>query len=196
MERAIAVRRMMIAKMQEPPDEAGYKLRKQLYDAKDAEVDREAEAARKLINAIIDDGSTPSDNTALARIDGRIDSLMREFRVRLKEESVQLMSALNVRDFAEVRRSLERIDILRDELDEKIDAVRADMAKVSYAAIATIKSEQARAVVVSAIVTLLAAIVGLIFAHIVSGGIVRSVRQLLEGTRAVEAGHSPAPPHV
>jgi adenylate cyclase len=193
LERALALRRMMIAKMQEPPDENAYKLRKAFYDAKDAEVDREAEAARQLINAIIDDGSTPSDNTALARIDGRIDTLMSEFRVHLKEESAQLMSALNARDFAEVRRSLERTDILRDELDEKIDAVRADMAKVSYAAIATIKSEQARSVVVSAIVTLLAAIVGLIFAHIVSGGIVRSVRQLLEGTRAVEAGHLDRP---
>ena len=36
----------------------------------------EAQAARKLINAIIDDTSTPSDNAALARIDSRIDSLM------------------------------------------------------------------------------------------------------------------------
>jgi class 3 adenylate cyclase len=193
LERALALRRMMIAKMQEPPDENAYKLRKEFYDAKDAEVDREAEAARQLINAIIDDGSTPSDNAALARIDGRIDTLMSEFRVHLKEEAVQLMSALAARDFAEVRRSLERTDILRDGLDEKIDAVRADMAKVSSAAIATIKSEQTRAVVVSAIVTLLAAIVGLIFAHIVSGGIIRSVRQLLEGTRAVEAGHLDRP---
>jgi class 3 adenylate cyclase len=189
LERALALRRMMIAKMQEPPDEAGYKLRKEVYDAKDAEVDREAEAARKLINAIIDDTSTPSDNAALARIDGRIDTLMSEFRAHLKEESAQLMSALNARDFVEVRRSMERTDVLRDELDEKINAVRADMAKVSSAAIARIRSEQVRAVVVSAIVTLLAAIVGLIFAHLVSGGIIRSVRQLLEGTRAVEAGN-------
>jgi class 3 adenylate cyclase len=193
LERALALRRMMIAKMQEPPDENAYKLRKEFYDAKDAEVDREAEAARQLINAIIDDGSTPSDNAALARIDGRIDTLMSEFRVHLKEESAQLMSALSERDFAEVRRSLERTDVLRDGLDEKLDAVRADMTKVSTAAIATIKSEQTRAVVVSAIVTLLAAIVGLIFAHIVSGGIIRSVRQLLEGTRAVEAGHLDRP---
>jgi class 3 adenylate cyclase len=193
LERALTLRRMMIAKMQEPPDENAYKLRKELYDAKDAEVDREAEAARGLLNAIIDDRSTPSDNAALARIDGRIDTLMSEFRAHLKEEAAQLMSALNARDFAEVRRSMERADILRDELDEKIDAVRADMAKVSAGAIATIKSEQTRAVVVSAIVTVLAAIVGLIFAHIVSGGIIRSVRQLLEGTRAVEAGHLDRP---
>jgi class 3 adenylate cyclase len=193
LERALALRRMMIAKMQDPPDEAGYRLRKQLYDAKDAEVDNEAQAARRLINAIIDDQSTPSDNTALARIDSRIDTLMSEFRIQLKKESEVLLAALDARDFAEVRRSLERADDLRDELDEKIESVRIDMVKVSDGAIATIKSEQTRAVAISAIVTLLAAIVGLIFSHIVSGGIIQSVRQLLEGTRAVEAGHLDRP---
>ena len=124
LERALALRRMVIAKMQEPPDEIGYKLRKQLYDAKDAEIDSEAQAARKLINAIIEDTSTPSDNAALARIDSRIDSLMSETRRHLKQETGELLSALDARDFAAVRRSLARADALRDELDEKIDAVR------------------------------------------------------------------------
>ena len=188
LERALALRRMVIAKMQEPPDESGYKFQKQLYDAKDAEVDSEAQAARKLINAIIDDTSTPSDNAALARIDSRIDSLMSESRQHLVQESEDLLSELDARDFSAVRRSLARVDSLRDQLSEKIDAVRTEMLKVSYRAIATIRSEQTQAVLISAIVTLLAAIVGLIFANLVSGGIIRSVRQLLEGTRAVEAG--------
>jgi len=188
LERALALRRMVIAKMQEPPDETGYKFQKQLYDAKDAEVDSEAQAARKLINAIIDDTSTPSDNAALARIDSRIESLMSESRQHLKQESEDLLSELDARDFSAVRRSLARVDSLRDQLSEKIDAVRTEMLKVSYRAIATIRSEQTQAVLISAIVTLLAAIVGLIFANLVSGGIIRSVRQLLEGTRAVEAG--------
>ena len=188
LECALALRRMVIAKMQEPPDESGYKARRELYDAKDAEVDREAQAARKLINAIIDDTSTPSDNAALARIDSRIDSLLSDARRHLKEDSAQLLAQLEARDFAAVRTTLARTDTLRDELDERIDAVRAEMVKVSYGAIATIRSEQNRAVLISAIVTVLAAIVGLIFANLVSGGIIRSVRQLLEGTRAVEAG--------
>lgn len=123
----------------------------------------------------------------LARIDSRIDSLLSDSRNHLKEESVELLAQLEARDFAAVRRSLARTDTLRDELDERIDAVRAEMVKVSYGAIATIRSEQNRAVLISAIVTVLAAIVGLIFANLVSGGIIRSVRQLLEGTRAVEA---------
>jgi adenylate cyclase len=188
LERALALRRMMIAKMQEPPDEIGFKFQKQLYDAKDAEVDGEAQAARKLINAIIDDTSTPSDNTALARIDSRIDSLMGESRQHLKQESEDLLPELDARDFSAVRRRLARVESLRDQLNEKLDAVRAELLKVSYRAIATIRSEQTQAVLISAIVTLLAAIVGLIFAHLISGGIIRSVRQLLDGTRAVEAG--------
>jgi class 3 adenylate cyclase len=188
LERGLALRRLVIAKMQEPPDEAGYKIRKQLYDAKDAEVDSEAQAARKLINAIIDDTSTPSDNAALARIESRIDSLVSDTRRHLNQASGQLLSELDARDFAAVRRSLAGVDALRDEFNEKLDAIRTEMVKVSYGATATIRSEQTQAVLISAIVTLLAAIVGLIFANLVSGGIIRSVRQLLDGTRAVEAG--------
>jgi len=189
LERGLAVRRMVIAKLQDPPDEMGYKLRKQLYDAKDAEVDSEAQATRKLINAIIDDPSTPSDNAALARIESRIDSLMSDTRHHLRQETGALLAELDARDFAAVRRSLAQVDSLRDELNQKIDAVRTEMLTASFGAIKTIRSEQTWAVMVSAAVTLLAAIVGLIFANLVSGGIIRSVRQLLEGTRAVEAGH-------
>ncbi|MGY4425112.1 hypothetical protein ACVWY2_007561 [Bradyrhizobium sp. JR6.1] len=95
LERSLALRRMVIAKMQDPPDELGYKTRKQLYEAKDAEVDTEADAAHKLISAVIDDTSTPSDNTALARIDSRIDSLVGEFRHHLRQESGELLAALD-----------------------------------------------------------------------------------------------------
>jgi class 3 adenylate cyclase len=189
LERALALRRMVVAKMQEPSDEIGYRTRKQQYDTKDAEVGSEAQAARKLINAIIEDASTPSDNAALARIESRIDSLMNESRRHLKQESGELLTELEAKDFAAVRRGLARVDGLRDELDDNIDATRIEMQKASYGAIATIRSEQTQAVLISAIVTLLAAIVGLIFANLVGGGISRPVRQLLEGTRAVEAGH-------
>src|SRR5207302_6974173 len=87
LERALALRRMVIAKMQEPPDMTVYNVQKQLYDAKDVEVDSEAQAARKLINAIIDDTSTPSDDAALGRIDSRIEGLMSDARRHLRQTS-------------------------------------------------------------------------------------------------------------
>ncbi|UFW91025.1 HAMP domain-containing protein [Bradyrhizobium barranii] len=187
LERGLAVRRMVIAKMQEPPDVLGYRARLELYNAKGDEVESEAQAARTLINSIIEDASTPSDNAALARIENRIENLS-DTRRKLKQETGELLSHLEARDFAAVRRSLAQADAARDELDEKVNAIRLSMLTVSDGAIAKIRSEQTRVALTSAIVTLLAAIVGLIFANLVSGGIIRSIRQLLEGTRAVEAG--------
>ena len=189
LERALALRRMVIARMQIPPDEEGYAARRKLFEEKASEVDQEAEAARKLIVSIIDDVSTPSDNAALARIETRIEATAADIRHHMSEEYAQLLAHLDARDFVEVKRDLARVDDFRDETNEKIDAIRADMISQVYASAATVISNQHRSILISALVTALAAIVGLIFAILVSGGITRPVRLLLEGTRDVEAGH-------
>jgi adenylate cyclase len=188
LERALTFRRMIIAKMQDPPDEAGYAAQSSLFKAKSAEIDQDAAAARKLIVAIIEDTSTPSDNAALGRLDSRIETAVSDLRRHLEDEDAQLLPRLDARDFAEVRRSLLRVDTMRDEFDQKIDAIRADMLGQVYASTATIMRDQQRAIWISAVVTALAAILGLAVSVIISTGITRPVRRLLEGTRAVQAG--------
>ena len=188
LERAAAMRRMMIAKMQTPPDEEGYAARLKNYQDADADVEQHAQSARKFINSIIDDVTTPSDNAALARIDDRIENALEETRKQLSEESARLLRLLDVKNFAEARQSMERVDALRDEFTEKINAIRADMLKQVYASSSVVIGNQRHTVVISAIVTALAALIGLGFALIVSSGITRPVRQLLEGTREIEAG--------
>ena len=188
LERAVALRRMVIAKLQSPPDEIGYAERLKIFDQKGPEIEQEAEAARKLIVAIINDVSTPSDNAALARIETRIENAVNDLRQRMNDENAALLAQLEARDFAEVRRALARVDVLRDEFNQKIDAIRADMLKQVYASSAIVIRDQQRSMLISAIVTLLAAIIGLVFAMLVSSGITRPVRRLLEGTREVEAG--------
>jgi len=193
LERAIALRRMMIAKMQPEPDEAGYAARLKAYQEADAEVEGETQAARKLINAIIDDPTTPSDNAALARIDDRIENATQETRKQLGEESQQMLRELDEKDYAAARRSMERVDALRDEFSLKIDAIRADMLKQVYASSSIVIRNQRRAMLISVVVTALAATIGLGFALVVSSGITRPVRQLLEGTRHIEAGNLDRP---
>jgi len=188
LERAVAMRRMMIAKMQMPPDEEGYAARLKNYQEADAEVDGHAQAARKLINSIIDDASTPSDNAALARIDDRIENAIQETRKQLSEESARLLRLLDAKNFAEARQSMERVDALRDEFTHKIEAIRADMLKQVYASSAVVIQGERQAMLISAVVTTLAAIIGLGFALFVSSGIIRPVHQLLQGARDVEAG--------
>jgi adenylate cyclase len=188
LERALMLRRIVIAKMQNPPDEARLAEFLKAFEARDPEVDREAEAARKLINAIIEDVETPSDNAALARIDDRIDTAVNDLRKRLKEEDAELLRQLEQRNFAEVRLILARADALRDEFTRKTAAIRADMLSQVYASASTVMHDQRRAIWISAIVTAMAAILGLIFAMLVGSGITGPVHRLLEGTRAAEAG--------
>jgi len=187
-ERELALRRMIIAKMQEPPDEAGYAAQLKVFQAKSSEVDQEAAAARKLIAAIIEDVSTPSDNAALARIDSRIETAVSDLSRHLNDETVQLFARLDARDLPEVRRSLARVDSLRDEFNQKIDQIRRDMLAQVYVSTAIIMRDQQRAIWISAIVTALAAILGLTVSNMISTGITRPVWRLLEGTRAVQAG--------
>jgi len=187
-ERALALRRMVIAKMQVPPDDEGYAARLRLFQEKDGEIEQEANAARKLINSIIDDVSTPSDNAALARIDARIDDAITDLRRLLSDEDAELLKQLDSKDLVQVRGTLARVDMLRDEFTQKIDAIRADMLSQVFASTSTVIRNQQKEIVVSAIVTVLAATLGLGFALFVSGGITRPVRRLLEGTRQVEAG--------
>ena len=187
-ERALALRRMVIAKMQVPPDDEGYAARLRLFQEKDGEIEQEANAARKLINSIIDDVSTPSDNAALARIDARIDDAITDLRRLLSDEDAELLKQLDSKDLVQVRGTLARVDMLRDDFTQKIDAIRADMLSQVFASTSTVIRNQQKEIVVSAIVTVLAATLGLGFALFVSGGITRPVRRLLEGTRQVEAG--------
>jgi hypothetical protein len=99
LERALVLRRMVIAKMQSPPDESGYATRLKIFEQKGREVEKEAEEARKLIAEIIADANTPSDDITLARIDDRIDTAINDFRRHLSEETAQLISQLETRDF-------------------------------------------------------------------------------------------------
>lgn len=189
LERSLALRRMVIAKMQNPPDEAAYAERLQTYRQLDNKVEEEADAARKLIASIIEDVSTPSDNVALTRIDTNIDNAVNELHRHLNEDNAQLMSQLDAKNFAEARQTLERADQARDEFNQKLDQIRADMLGQVDASASVVLRNQQHAILITIAVTALAAALGLLFAVLVSGGITRPVRLLLEGTREVEAGH-------
>jgi class 3 adenylate cyclase len=190
LERSLEVRRMVVAKMQSMADDSTLAERKQRYEAAGAAIKQEAEAVHKLINAIIADTATESDNAGLARIDSRLEDVNSDILRYLDEEQARLFPLLEAKaqDFAEIRRLLTRIDTLRDELNDRIDGIRSDMlAQVRADAVITMRDQQ-RNIAISALLTGLAAILGLTFSLFVSSGITRPVRRLLDGTRAVGAG--------
>jgi class 3 adenylate cyclase len=188
LERALALRQMIIAKMENPPNDASYAEHLKIYQALDPEINREALAARKFIAEIIEDAATPSDNAALGRLDDRIDNAVTDLRQRLNEHDAHLLQQLDAHDFAGARETLERADTLRAEFDRRIDGIRADMLRQVQSSAVNVIHEQRQTILISGIATVIAAVLGFVFATMVGSGITRPVMRLLEGTREVEAG--------
>lgn len=188
LERALALRRMVMTRMQSPSDEEAYTARLHEFEDVDRKIEEEAEGARTLINAIIDDPRTPSDNATLARIETRIETAVSELRRDMNEDHAKLLKQIDARQMDNARRTLEHLDVLRDNFNQKIDAIRADMLKQVFFSTSQVIGHQRQAIIISGIVTILAAVVGFAFALMVSGGITRPVRLLLAGAREVEAG--------
>jgi adenylate cyclase len=188
LERAMALRQMIIARIETPPDEAAYAAHLKTFQALEPEIVREATAARQQIAAIIDDTSTPSDNAVLGRLDDRIETAITDLHRRLNEADAALLGQLDARDFDGARRTVVQIDTLRAEFTRKIDGIRADMLAQVHRSATTVIQQQNQAIIISAAVTGIAAILGFVFAMMVGSNITGPVLRLLEGTRQVEAG--------
>ena len=188
LERALALRRMVIERILSPSSGDKLAAIRNVIDAKGAEVEREAQAARALINGLIEKGATFGDATALARLESRINSAMADTRRELNAEIERLFATLDTGDAKATADSLQRVDALRDDLNQKLDSIRADMLAIVNADTAITVHKQRQAMIIAAILTSLAAALGLLFAALVSSGMARPVRRLLEGAHAVEAG--------
>ncbi len=188
LERALAIRRVVIEKLQPSTDDARYKSLRDRYDALDGQVELEIQAARALIHGLIEKGPTFADVVTLGRFETRLDAISDDSRRRLNAENKRLLTMLDAGDTKALDDELERIDELRDDLNRKLDGIRADMLALLRDDANQTVAKQQQVMLISVFLTMLAAILGLVFALLVSAGVTRPVRRLLEGTRAVEAG--------
>jgi class 3 adenylate cyclase len=188
LERALAMRGLVIDKLQASSGDQIAELRR-IYESKGAEVEKEAQAARDLLNDLIESQKTTADEAiAIARLEGRIAAAMSDTRSQLNSEFNRLLAVLQASDARGLSDTLSRVDVLRNNLTGKLDAIRADMLALLQSEATTTVLKQRQALGITAVVTALAALLGLFCALLVSGGIARPVHRLLEGTRAVEAG--------
>jgi class 3 adenylate cyclase len=188
LERALALRRIIIDKIQSPDGSGQDTVLRDRYEALGEQVELEIQAARALVHGLIEKGPAFGDVSALSQFETRIDAIKDDSRRRLNAESQRLLAALDTGDNKALADEMERIDELRDDLNGKLDSVRADMLALLRKDADMTVQKQHQVMLISVILTALAAILGLVFAGLVSAGVTRPVRRLLEGARAVEAG--------
>ena len=114
---------------------------------------------------------------------------MADTRRHLNSEIGRLLAALDTANAKAIADGLARVDALRDDLNQKLDSIRANMLAILQTDEAMTVRKQRLAMLIAAVLTALAALLGLVFATLVSSGMTRPVRRLLEGVRAIEAGH-------
>ncbi len=188
LERALALRRMVIQRLRSPSDAADREVIRDAFERAGQEVEREADAARALISGLIERGNAFGDTSALARLESRIDTAMKLSRRHLNAEIERLLVALDTGDTRSIDDALERVDTLRDELNSEIESIRSGMLAVLKANAEMAVRKQRQALFIATILTVLAAALGLVVAMLVSSGLTMPIRRLLESTRAIEAG--------
>ena len=187
-ERALALRRIIIDKARSPLAAARIAAHRETFDAKGVAVQQNVDAANALLWRLIKKSIVLGDATSLTAIQGRIDTAINDTNRHLDDEIARLLPALDNGDNRAIDDYLVRIDTLRDELDQQLESVQSNMLAMlqSDGNMTAIKQRQSIAIAVA--LTVLAALLGLVFSVLVSAGVTRPVQRLLEGTRSVEAG--------
>ena len=188
LERALSLRRIIIEKLRSPDDNSQNAALRNRYDGLGGQIELEILAARAAIHGLVEKGPAFGDIATLSQFESRIDALNNDSRRRLNAENERLLTVLDTGDKKALADEMARIDELRDELNQKLEGVRADMLALLRKDANITVEKQHEVMLISVALTVLAAVLGLVFAALVSTGVTRPVRRLLEGARAVEAG--------
>ncbi len=186
-EQGLYLRRLFILYLDTPDDRAAIQLDRETFAEKGRQTDLEIADTRHQLAERLEGRGKFTDLVALARLDTRLE-LLQDDRKRYEAEAKEAMDALDRRDRAESHRHIRAVDALRDDFNRKLDYARHEMLRLAGSAAQETRRRQEQVIRVSLVVMAAAGALGLLVAGIVTAGLVRPVRRLLEGTRAVEAG--------
>ena len=182
------LRRLVIASIDTPNASAPLRTLREQF----AELGRQTEAELVLARARLAERLGRQggfgDVVAVTRLDTRLERLSEEQR-RYEILAAKFLEALERRDVAQYRPLLAAIDELRDDFGQALDGARREMLRIATQAEEETNRRNSQVVRVSLLVLAIAGALGLGFAVIVSIGLVRPVRRLLDGTKAVREGH-------
>ncbi|HEV8130444.1 MAG TPA: adenylate/guanylate cyclase domain-containing protein [Acidobacteriota bacterium] len=186
-EQALYLRRIVINLLETPQDQASIEKNIQIFTEKGRQTDLELAYTRRQLAEQVKGGGKFTGVVALARLDTRLE-LMAQDRQHYEKQAQSALAALEKKDYAEFRRQMNSVEALRDDFDYKIDAARHEMLLLAQAAAEDTRHQQAQVITVSLLVMAIAGALGLLVAGAITFGLVRPVRRLLDGAKAVEGG--------
>jgi class 3 adenylate cyclase len=187
LEQSAYLRRLALASFKSPSDRAEVERLRSLVEQKAKEADDEVLAARKAITGAIEDPASFGDEVLLGRLDTRLEFLQR-YQASYDKLRSQVEAALSKHDEARFDDLLVSLDQARDTLNTESEAVRREMLGRLDQAIRDTIADQNRSLRYGIILLAVALAIGLAVAAALTVNLVRPLRQLLKGAKAVQGG--------
>src|SRR5262249_6420958 len=175
-EEGLFARRLIIAWLLSPEDQAALARLERATADKSADADAELAVARRLITQEIEDPTSLENKLELTRLDTRL-----EFLQRRHQEYDATLSALETSvakgDAAEQKRLLAELDRQRDSINEEVETARTEMRLMLEGAISLAAAKQRDAVDVGLVMLALALALGAVAAAAITINLVRPLRR-------------------
>ena len=172
----------------DPPDKDRIALELAAWETRGVRADAALDRAMALANESIEHSTVLLDVIEFARLQPTI-AMLKETHGRQREEAREIIRRLERGDRATAHILAERLDVARDDLETRSQAVLVSLNEFSARSIHTAAVHEQDAIRSSWILVAVAAVLGLAFAGAVTAGLVRPVKSLLVGTAEVERGN-------
>ena len=184
----IHLERLVLLQQFQQVDAAALKQEKRSFEEKGQHVDDEVAEALKLIGEASAMARSEADRIELARLDPQIRDVQRAHH-HLQDSVLEFLAETRRGNQQAVHVLHEVIISERKNFDAEIQGVRQELQKFTEGAAVKAGSLEREAVRLNWGVTLVAAILGLAFATILTRNMVKPLRRLLDGVGSVERGN-------
>ncbi len=188
LEQGVLLQRLFILEDEAASDTDAAVLGKQRIDALDKAADQEFDKARAILNLEeTDKRISPHAKNAIATLAADMSSIEAQYNT-FSAHALTILDARRTGDKAAYDSLLPKLDTRQDAIFAEIDNLRRHVATLTDAAVLRADRDERRLLVTNSVLTVLAAILGLGLAMLITGALVRSVRRLVAGAVRVEAG--------
>lgn len=185
LEQAIVLQRLLVAAESRSIDADDVAREEQAFKALGGKVRAEFAAARRLYHA------TPARTKGAAVALQRIEQALRAIEVKhqvLEGYARRIITEVFVSEAGAVSTFRSDLDRAQDEIDRGIDAFRRVVEGLAQASVDRAERDEMTVLNTNTALTALAALLGILFAALITRGLVRSVGNLVFGTKEVEEG--------
>lgn len=157
------------------------------FEARGEQVDEELVAAEQLVDLGIKKSLTEKDRQEFLKLKPQLQQIEREHQ-EFHERAVELFSLLEQGKLAEYRQKQPQFARQEDEFNQAIESVLHELGQFTINAAQQGQHHQQSVLRLSAAIATIALVVGLLYASLVTLGVIRPIRSLTQSIQAIRAG--------